>query len=322
MASNLQGLGPFRLMRVIAEGERATVYKAIREGGAGVPLPVALEVLHPHVVHDADEATAFQERATVARRLAHRAIVALLDDGVTDGRPWASWELVDGVSLDALYPKRGRARLKVEAAAWVLRGVLAALAAARETRAGIEGGVIVHGRLDAGAVLLDGDGDVRVTGFGTVGEPETDLLAVARLAQEMTDAWPAEIDAWLDRCQDGDQSFADADEALAAFPLDPGADGAAAVARLAKRLIKKREREEAAEGGGEAAQEAGDSPAMAKPARAPRPPRRSGTVRVQRPREAPGPEVGEAARQARLVAWVCGAVLLGALAFEVLRFSV
>ncbi|PKN54997.1 MAG: hypothetical protein CVU56_23670, partial [Deltaproteobacteria bacterium HGW-Deltaproteobacteria-14] len=214
------------------------MYDAEREGVTGTR--GALKVLREALAADPDERAAFETRAGVGATLTHPRLVAVRDQGSIDDTPWVMLEAVDGVSLGELFPKRGRPRFSEPAAATVLAATLEALEAAA-------GAGLVHGRLDATNVLVEIDGDVRLTGFGTEGDPRSDFLDLARLAQTLTPDWSPAMDSWLDGLQDGDDRFAGPGDALAALPVGATADGRAALGRAVKRARRRRERELAAE---------------------------------------------------------------------------
>lgn len=317
MRGELQGFGPFRLQRVLGEGERAVVYDADRDG---VGLGGALKVLRPALCADPEEREAFCARAHAGQRVATGGAVAVLEvgelsEGLAGDRagstPYALLERVDGVALADLFPKRGRPRFSEAAAANVIEEVLNALAAAARATP-----PVVHGRLDAANVLVDLDGEVRVTGFGTEGDPRADFLALARLAQHLTPDWSPEADSWLDGLQDHDDRFGGPEDALAALPVRASLAGKAALSRAVKRARKRKEQELAA-ADPDAAADARASDGRG----APRPPRPSPakSARPGRP-PAPGP-LDDALRQARFVGLLCAAVLVVALLIEVFGFA-
>jgi len=310
MRGELQGLGPFRLAGVLGEGERAIVYDAEREGVTGVR--GALKVLRDAVVADEYEREAFSQRARVGGSLEHPRIVPVLDTGVLDGAPWALLERVDAVALLDLFPKRGRPRFSEEAGATLLSAVLEALSAAAEAG-------VVHGRLDPSNVLVDLDGDVRVTGFGADGDPRSDFLDLTRLAQSLTPNWSAEMDSWIDGLQDGDDRFAGPADALAALPVPASEEGRKALGRAAKRARRKRERELAEERASQGAPSAPEP--VSEPASPPPKPERRPPEARRAPRRTKEPRLDSAIRQARWVGYLCGGLLLAGLVIEILGFS-
>ncbi|TNF31712.1 MAG: hypothetical protein EP329_11885, partial [Deltaproteobacteria bacterium] len=234
MRGELQGLGPFQLAGVLGEGERAIVYDAERVGVTGTR--GALKVLREAVATDEHEREAFVARAHAGAELSHPRIVSILDTGDLDGAPWVFLERVDAVALSDLFPKRGRPRFSEEAGSTLLAAVLEALEAAAASG-------LVHGRLDPTNILVDLDGDVRLTGFGTDGDPLSDFLDLTRLAQSLTPSWSPEMDSWIDGLQDGEDRFGGPGDALRALPVPASEEGRTALGRAAKRARRKREKE-------------------------------------------------------------------------------
>ncbi len=327
MAGELQGIADWRLIDVLGEGARAVVYRAVRDGHGAGEQHVALKVLRATAAQDPSAVEAFEARAAIGERLADRRIAAVIGTGRADGRPYVVSELCDGLALESLAVRRSTGRLRPLPAMWVLREITAALAAA-----GAEDPAVVHGDLDAGDVLIDSDGEVRLAGFGLVDVPQADLLALARLAQDLCRVWPPEIDAWIDRLQDGEDPFEDAAAALEGFPAtipDPGA-ARRGVASAVRRALRKRE--EALASSGQAPTHA-VAPAVssARPASQPEPGREPAAAkapksrpRATRPKPAPSAERVEnlaAAAQARHVAWFCLATLGFAAIIEFFRYG-
>lgn len=116
--------GPYVPGAELAEGGTATVYDAVGPGG-----PVVLKVLRRALSDDPRWATRFERELDALTRLAHPAVLAVLDHGVTDdGRPYLVLPKLEGRTLRALLDARGALP---EGAAWRLaRPVAEALAAA------------------------------------------------------------------------------------------------------------------------------------------------------------------------------------------------
>lgn len=305
MKKELNGIGPWRLIEAIGAGERATVYRALREGAPpGSPF-VAVKVLHAALATDPAAVEAFLARAQVGLRLSrmeHPAIVPVLEV-VPGPRPYLVSELQDAVSLERLMPERGRAKVPLEAGTNLVIAVLDALAAAANDR-------LVHGRLAPSDVLVRADGLVRVTSFGQEGDARTDFLAVHRLCQSLGSPWLPEVDAWLDRLAAEDVPWRDARGARGAFPLAFTEYGGAGLERLVKNRRKKDQK--AAE---LAAAEAAGLPAPTPSASA-----RTSRPRAQRRQRDPS-EAEHALKQARVVALSALALLLAALVMELAGFS-
>ncbi len=315
MSAELQGIGAYRLVELVAEGARSAFYRATRDGEEGLPA-VGLEVLDKAQLADAAEREAFIERRGLAIGLDSPNVVGVREVADADGRPYAITELVDGLPLAALYTKRGKVKLSVPAAGTLVHDIMSALAAANAHAK------LVHGRLAADSIWVGHDGLVRVAGFGSKDTGVADFRAVVTLAQTVTPQWPAEVDSWLDELQSEHSPFRDAAEALAGFPLGPEEDGRKALTRLVKRVVRKRERER------EAAAKAAAGP-RSPPAstRAPSPAKRI-AKRAATSRRRPAHQQSKAAqarrseevaavtRQARAVAWLCGGLLVVGLLVE------
>lgn len=324
MVSELQGVADWQLQGVIAEGENATVYRAIRAmSGDGEPVR-ALKLLHASRSDETlgDAVEAFQERSDRARSLGHGGIVATVDLGEVDGRPYLVSEWVEGVSLDA-FPVRRAGRLKPELGMVVLVDLMEALIAA-----GQQG--LVHGRLDAGDVLIDEEGRVLIAGFGEEDSEQADYLAVVTLAREVCTGWPGSVEDWIEGLEDGASTFDSLSAALDAFPLaafsrDAIEHGRKSLVRAVKRVLTKRAKD--------AQSESVDDPGLAahatseegssSPVTSPRLDRFSSfTQRILDGRAAQDEEVLDSAiAQASRVAWLCGALVVTGVIIEVLRFT-
>lgn len=331
MSAELQGIGAYRLVELVAEGSRSAVYRATRDGEEGLAVVgtevVGLEVLDKAQLADAAERTAFVERRRAALGLdgehddvgdgIGRHIVVVREVADADGRPYAVTDAVDGLPLAGLYPKRGKLKLPIPAAATLLHDVMTALAVARSSSA-----ALVHGRLAPDVVWVTTDGTVRVSGFGAQDTGVADFRALVAIAQTLTVPWPAEVDGWFDELQRDDPPFRDIREALAGFPLSASDDGRKALSRLLKRTRKRQGREAAV------AQRPDDD---AKPAartrkrvaQTPRAPIRPGTASGPRSTRSarPGEDVAAATRQARIVVWLCGGLLIAGLLVELFAGS-
>ncbi len=329
MVPVLQGFGPYRLLHVLGEGEVCTVYRAIKDANGASGREIALAIVHPIGAADKEAVEAFVQRSEGAIGFHHQRVAATLEAGALEGRAYAVRELAPGVALADLLPKRSKG-LKPAEARLVLLAVLESLVAASAFSEGF-----VHGRLDAGDVLLEADGTIKVSGFGQADAPPgADLLAVAGLAQRFCNAWPVALDAWIDRVQgDGEDAFtspAEALEALVTLTVEGDDSAARAVARRVARRLKKASPNVAQ--GSTAPEETPEPTARAKrrpkgqPPEATRAQRRSGSDRRQGQRRE-GPrrgtdqdvELASGIRQARWVAAICGIALLTAVVLELTR---
>src|SRR5262245_52068791 len=77
--TELPTLGRYRLVHEIASGGMATVYLGRMLGRAGFARPVAVKVLHPHLMGDRDFVAMFLDEARLAARIRHVNVVDVYD---------------------------------------------------------------------------------------------------------------------------------------------------------------------------------------------------------------------------------------------------
>ncbi|WP_437851500.1 protein kinase domain-containing protein [Sorangium sp. So ce363] len=145
----------YRLVKLIAEGGMGRVYEAVDEY---LDRTVALKVVRPERMSDADFLRGHRKEARVLADLNHPNIVRLYDAGVTnDGVMYIAMEHVDGVSLrQMLHAMR---RFDVRTALSIVIQVVDAIRVAHE-------GGIVHRDLKPENVLVMQSGLVKVVDFG------------------------------------------------------------------------------------------------------------------------------------------------------------
>jgi eukaryotic-like serine/threonine-protein kinase len=155
--------GRYRIMGRLARGGMATVYQARDER---LERPVAIKIIHPDHVLDAEVLERLANEATTVARLAHPNIVAVYDQGTHDGAPYIVMEFVRGRTLREML--NDRRRLDPSESLAILEQLLAALAVAH--RAGL-----VHRDVKPENILVapppNGSGDlvdavVKVADFG------------------------------------------------------------------------------------------------------------------------------------------------------------
>ena len=154
-------LGPYQLVRRLGRGGMAEVHLAIAHGASGFSREVAVKTLAPELVGTAELERALIREATLAGRLHHRNLVAVLGLGVDDGLYYVVMEYVDGGDLASYGVMPESLALHV---AGELALALAHLHAARDDR-GLPLG-LVHRDVGPANVLVSTTGDVKLADFG------------------------------------------------------------------------------------------------------------------------------------------------------------
>lgn len=159
--------GRYELADVIGVGGVAEVVRAAVVGAGDFRKPVVIKRLRAELRDDPELQAAFAREAQLAQRFQHANVVAVLDLGDDDGRPYIVMELVDGCSLQRLLEHRGRERVPVALALHVAQQIAAALQYVHGLRD--DDGApsqLVHRDVTPGNVLLSKDGAVKLTDFG------------------------------------------------------------------------------------------------------------------------------------------------------------
>ena len=144
----------YRLASLIARGGMATVWEG---EDPLLSRRVAIKILDRQLAHDEALRARFRHEAVAAARLAHPNIVATYDTGEDDGDAYIVMELVDGMTLRELLDTQGT--LAIAQAVDIAMQVAAALSHAHDNG-------LVHRDVKPGNVLIQPDGQVKVTDFG------------------------------------------------------------------------------------------------------------------------------------------------------------
>ncbi|HEX4680748.1 MAG TPA: protein kinase [Gaiellaceae bacterium] len=118
---------------------------------------VALKVLHQQFTDDADYVERFRREARAVAALSHPNIVTVIDRGEHGSRQFIVFEYIDGENLKALIQRRGPAP--------VITALELGLQVARGLSFAHQQG-LVHRDVKPQNVLLNGDGQAKVTDFG------------------------------------------------------------------------------------------------------------------------------------------------------------
>jgi len=146
--------GRYELEQLVDQGGMSSVY---RGRDRLLERNVALKVLHPHFLDDAEYVERFRREARAAAQLSHPHIVTVIDRGSADGNQFIVFEYVDGENLKQLVERAGP--LSVERTLELGIEIADALAFAHAHG-------LVHRDVKPQNVLIDAAGSAKVTDFG------------------------------------------------------------------------------------------------------------------------------------------------------------
>jgi len=144
----------YELEELVGTGGMSSVYRAHDKL---LERDVALKVLHEQFTADGDYVERFRREARSVAQLSHPNIVTVIDRGEQDGRQFIVFEYCDGENLKELIARNGP--LPVREAVEVALQIARALGFAHEHG-------LVHRDVKPQNVLLNGDGETKVTDFG------------------------------------------------------------------------------------------------------------------------------------------------------------
>jgi eukaryotic-like serine/threonine-protein kinase len=156
--------GRYRLDAKLGSGGMSTVYLARDET---LERWVAVKVLHREISEQPDQLERFSHEARAVAQLSHPNVVAVIDAGQDQGRPYIVFEYVEGETLKDRIERLGTLPLD-EAAAYAIE-IGRGLAAAHARR-------LVHRDVKPQNVLIDPEGRAKVTDFGIARSLESDGL--------------------------------------------------------------------------------------------------------------------------------------------------
>jgi serine/threonine-protein kinase len=144
----------YRLVALLGRGGMGEVYRA---DDLTLDQPVALKFLPAAVAEGDTRLGQFHNELRVARQVSHKNVCRLYDLGEANGRRFLTMEYVDGEDLGSLLRRIGR--IPHDKAVQMARQLCAGVAAAHDRG-------VLHRDLKPANVMIDGDGNVRITDFG------------------------------------------------------------------------------------------------------------------------------------------------------------
>ena len=144
----------YELEELVGTGGMSSVYRA---HDRMLERDVALKVLHERFTADGDHVERFRREARAVAQLSHPNIVTVIDRGEQDKRQFIVFEYVDGENLKSLLEREGP--LPEAQAIALTHQIARALGFAH-------GEGLVHRDVKPQNVLLNGDGQAKVTDFG------------------------------------------------------------------------------------------------------------------------------------------------------------
>jgi serine/threonine-protein kinase len=147
----------YRIVSLLGRGGMGEVYRAndLLLGQA-----VALKFLPAEWTSHEETLARFRNEVRIARQISHSNVCRVYDIGEVEGSTYLSMEYVDGEDLASLLRRIGR--LPPHKALEIARQLCAGLAAAHDKG-------VVHRDLKPGNIMLDGQGQLRITDFGLAG---------------------------------------------------------------------------------------------------------------------------------------------------------
>jgi serine/threonine-protein kinase len=157
--------GRYTLLAILGEGAMGRVFRAELQGPAGFRKATAVKVMRKAADGDDDEfRRAIVKEARIGALLRHPNIVETYDFGETDGTPFISMELVDGLGVDRLLRAFGRLPpdLALDCAIQVCQG----LDFAHRLQDRGRPAKLIHRDIKPSNVIVGRDGRARLMDFG------------------------------------------------------------------------------------------------------------------------------------------------------------
>jgi HEAT repeat protein/tRNA A-37 threonylcarbamoyl transferase component Bud32 len=146
-------LGRYLIDSEIGRGAMGVIYKGRQEK---LDRWVAIKMLLPGAMSSPEMVKRFQREARSAARLKHPNIVTIHEVGDSEGKPFFTMDLIEGISLDTMMEA---GKLDAQVILPIIRDVALAVDYANSNG-------IIHRDLKPANILIDGEGKPRITDFG------------------------------------------------------------------------------------------------------------------------------------------------------------
>jgi serine/threonine protein kinase len=165
--------GPYRLVRLVAQGGMGAVYLGERIDGELI-MQVAVKLIHSAIAGAKNFETRFLKERQILASLSHPGIARLLDAGRTPDRgvPYLVMEFVDGVPIDVYCidkPLDARIRVLIDVC---------------DAVAYLHRNLVIHRDLKPSNILVDATGHAKLLDFG-IAKILDEVAADAGMTQEM-----------------------------------------------------------------------------------------------------------------------------------------
>src|SRR5713226_8570620 len=170
-----QTIGHYRILEQLGAGGMGIVYKAL---DTHLDRFVAIKVLPPEKVANAERKQRFVQEAKAASALNHPNIITIHDIASENGIDFIAMEYVPGRTLDELISRKG---LRLSEALKYAIQIADALAKAHAAG-------IIHRDLKPGNIMVDDQGLVKLLDFGLAKLTETGLTSEHDATHTMTPA--------------------------------------------------------------------------------------------------------------------------------------
>ena len=147
----------YRIVGLLGKGGMGEVYRA---DDLKLGQPVALKFLPERLSRDGAALARFHREVRIARQVSHKNICRVYDIGETNGHHFLSMEYIKGEELSSLLRRIGR--FPADKATQLARQLCAGLAAAHDND-------VLHRDLKPANIMVDENGNVRITDFGLAG---------------------------------------------------------------------------------------------------------------------------------------------------------